>query len=90
MLVGTRSRDALAAPACRKGGAAACADGEHGVPDPLDVNSHGTRGQVYIYLVTNPPCPLALYRRYVTNGSLSRFPLPITSHLSCPRRLRRG
>jgi hypothetical protein len=48
MLVGTRSRDALAAPACRKGGAAACADGEHGVPDPLDVNSHGTRGQVYI------------------------------------------
>ena len=37
------------------------------------------RGVFISYLVTKPPCPLALYRRYVTNGSLSRFPYPITS-----------
>jgi len=38
------------------------------------------------YLVTKPPCPSGLYRRYVTNGLLSRFPYPITSH--CMRNTR--
>ena len=38
------------------------------------------RGVFISYLVTKPPCPLGLYRRYVTNGLLSRFPYPITSH----------
>jgi hypothetical protein len=40
------------------------------------------RPETCLYRISsqNPLCPLALYRRYVTNGSMSRFPYPITSH----------